>query len=279
MNLKVSLAQVAIENGNIRKNIEMSERMIASASKHGSSMVIFPEMWTTGFSKSPNFYQKMEQSQVLFEIGELAKKYQIWVAGSMPFFDKEPKPSNSLLVFNSLGKIVANYEKIHLFRPFGEEKLMNSGKKISILSSPWGKIGLSICYDLRFGELYRALALQGAELIIISAAFPHPRLSHWRSLLQARAIENQLFILAVNRVGEDDFSGSEILKYFGGSCLIDPNGQIITEANENESLLTASIDITQVAACRSRITYLEDLKPEVYTRLKENKISQKEGVG
>ena len=116
-----------------------------------------------------------------------------------------------------------------------------------------------ICYDIRFPELARKLALNGAQLLFVPAEWPHPRLHHWRTLLTARAIENQMYVIACNRVGR---SGET--SFFGHSMIINPWGEIVTEADENEQIVTAEIDLELVAKVRSTIPVFEDRRPDVY---------------
>ena len=124
---------------------------------------------------------------------------------------------------------------------------------------PWGCAGLAICYDLRFPELFRRYALEGARLMILPAAWPHPRRMHWRTLLRSRAIENQCFVAACNRVGTaDDVS------FFGSSAVIDPWGETLIEGGETEALLTVRIDLDTVEATRAKIPIFADRRPELY---------------
>jgi omega-amidase len=116
-----------------------------------------------------------------------------------------------------------------------------------------------ICYDIRFPELARTLALDGAKILFVPAEWPHPRLHHWRTLLMARAIENQMFVVSCNRVGT---SGST--HFFGHSLIIDPWGEIIAEGAEHEEIITAALDLTEVDKVRGRIPVFEDRRPELY---------------
>jgi len=127
---------------------------------------------------------------------------------------------------------------------------------------PWGRTGIAICYDLRFPELIRTYGVAGASLILIPAEWPYPRIEHWRTLIQARAIENQLFVAACNRVG---VSGNT--RFLGHSMIVNPMGDFIVEGGEDETLLTASIDLDQVEQVRSLFNVNNDRRPEVYKNL------------
>jgi predicted amidohydrolase len=140
-----------------------------------------------------------------------------------------------------------------------EEQYLAPGQAATLLDLPWGKTGLIICYDLRFPELIRHYALQGARLILIPAEWPHPRREHWRTLLRARAIENQCFVAACNRVGQ-----SKGAAFFGASTVVDPWGEPLIEGGETEALLTVTIDLAQVDVVRQRIPVFADRRPELY---------------
>jgi predicted amidohydrolase len=142
---------------------------------------------------------------------------------------------------------------------------MTPGDCLTIAETPWGRIGLSICYDLRFPELFRTYALHGARAVLSPSAFPYPRISHWKVLVRARAIENQMYVIGVNQVGSEDFGADGSVTYFGDSCIIDPWGDKVVEAGEtSEELLTASIDLDEADEIRHRMTILSDRRPDLY---------------
>ena len=140
-----------------------------------------------------------------------------------------------------------------------EEIYLAQGQGTTLLDLPWGKTGLAICSDLRFPELFRRYALHGAQLLIIPSEWPHPRRKHWRTLLQARAIENQCYVAACNRVGS-----SKDTDFFGASAVIDPWGNTLIEGGENENLLTVTVNLSQVASVRRQIPVFDDRRPELY---------------
>jgi predicted amidohydrolase len=148
---------------------------------------------------------------------------------------------------------------MHLFRLMAEEKYLAPGEAATLADTPWGKIGMAICYDLRFPELFRRYALGGAQLILVPAEWPHPRRAHWQTLLRARAIENQCFVAACNRVGTTGNS-----TFFGASAVIDPWGETLIEGGEAEMILTVTIDLALVDSVRRRIPVFEDRRPELY---------------
>jgi predicted amidohydrolase len=141
-----------------------------------------------------------------------------------------------------------------------EEKFLTSGDQIGSLDIEGIPAGVMICYDIRFPELARTLALAGAQILFVPAEWPHPRLHHWRTLLMARAIENQMFVVACNRVG---ISGKT--EFFGHSMIIDPWGEIIAEGGEQEEIISASLQMSDVKQVRNKIPVFDDRRPEIYS--------------
>ncbi len=157
------------------------------------------------------------------------------------------------------GEQAGIYRKIHLFRLMDEEKYLAAGQHLTSVETAWGQSGLAICYDLRFAEMFRTYALNGVNMVYLPAEWPHPRLAHWQTLLRARAIENQMYMIAVNRVGTDGTHD-----FFGHSAIIDPWGNAIVEAGESEVLLTATIDTEMVPDVREKIPVFKDRRPDLY---------------
>lgn len=157
------------------------------------------------------------------------------------------------------------YIKAHLFTMILEDEYETAGDSLCLVEAPWGPTALSVCYDIRFPELFRTYALQGAKLTLSPIAFPYPRLEHWKVLVRARAIENQMFMVGTNQVGEEDLGPDGKVTYCGDSVIIDPWGETVLEASETgEELLTATIDMDMVDEIRARMTVLRDRRPELY---------------
>ena len=169
-----------------------------------------------------------------------------------------------MLFVGADGNDIARYDKIHLFGVFRENKYVKAGGEIVVADSPFGKIGLAVCYDIRFPDIFVRMAKLGAKMIILSAAFPHPRSEHWRILSRARAIENQCFFVAVNRGGTENF-GERQIKYFGMSAAIDPWGGVIAECPQDaESLAFADINPDEVDNIRAQIPSFADRRDDIY---------------
>jgi predicted amidohydrolase len=222
-------------------------------------------MWTTGFDWDNNERIASEQEKVIERVADMAKRYGIWINGSMLALNAEGKVSNTSILFDADGRRAGVYRKTHLFTFLHEDRHMVPGEALCAVATPWGLAGLSVCYDIRFPELFRSYALMGVKFQFAPVAFPYPRLQHFKILLRARAIENQMFMISTNQVGSEDFGSDGVATYFGSSAVIDPWGETIVEANETEeTLLTATIDIDKVEEIRNKMTVLRDRRPDIY---------------
>jgi predicted amidohydrolase len=156
---------------------------------------------------------------------------------------------------------MGSYEKIHLFSVMEENRVLEPGSSIVSFDTPWGRMGLAICFDLRFPELFRALMLDGVHTVILPAFWPAPRLDHWRLLIRARALENQFNLIACNCAGEK--GGLEL----GYSAVIGPDGQPLAEAGLREILLEADLDLKRVAKVRKKFPVLTERRETLYPSL------------
>jgi omega-amidase len=263
-NLTITLVQMDCRLGEPELNFQRAGELIAEASRRGSQLAILPELWSTGY----DLEHAEQHASTLAENGDgegwfgcfarLARQHGLWLTGSL-LESRNGRFFNCMPVYSPQGDLVAVYRKIHLFRLMQEEQFLASGDETTLLDAPWGRAGLAICYDLRFPEIFRGYALAGACLLILPAEWPHPRREHWRILLRARAIENQCYVAACNRVGSS--KGSD---FFGASTVLDPWGEPLIEGGEVESLLTVSVDLAQVEVVRQRIPVFTDRRPGLY---------------
>ena len=259
MQLTLSLAQMEITLGDPAANLKKADEWAAEAAQRGSNLVVFPELWTTGCDWDHVQELVVDEAQIIAQVGGLAKKHNIWLNGSMLVRDAAGQPSNASILFDPHGEAAGVYRKIHLFGVMNEDQFLASGQSLTTVETPWGQNGLSVCYDLRFTEMFRSYALQGVNMVFVPAEWPHPRVAHWRTLLRARAIENQMYIVGVNSVGSDG-----TYTFSGHSAIIDPWGNAIIEGGESEVLLTATIETDQVAEVRGKIPVFKDRRPELY---------------
>ena len=260
MELNLSLAQIDIQFGDPAANFETVTRMTEEAKRRGSDLVLFPELWSTAYDlTNASRYASHLDVGVFADLSALAKRTGIFLLGSTLSLLGENKFGNTLTVFAPDGTLLADYSKIHLFRLMDEHQYLTAGDKPVLVDLPSGRAGLAICYDLRFPELFRGYALAGAEMTFLPAEWPHPRLVHWQTLVRARAIENQMFVFACNRVGRDPRN-----EFFGHSLVVDPWGEILAEGGEGEELITLTVDLAKVQEARRRIPILSDRRAESY---------------
>ena len=264
--IKVSMIQMDILFGNPKGNLDKAIPLIEEAAREGSRVVLLPELWTTGYSYE-NLRGLVESlgGKTTSAVLNAASSNNVYVIGSIPRI-KDNTIYNTCLVVGPHG-VVGHYDKVHLFRLIGENNFFTAGNSYSIYHTEFGAIGTALCYDIRFPELCRPIAIAGAKTLFVPAEWPHPRLNHWRSLLIGRAIENQMFVVGCNRVGMDPTN-----EYFGHSMIVDPAGEVLVEGGETEALLTGELDLEKVDRIRSQIPCFKDRNTAAY----ENRVDFKE---
>ena len=259
MKIKISLAQINIKHCDIKSNMDKAEAMIRDAKKVGSDLILLPELWSSGYDLA-NVNQYINPNRVIqSRFNELSTLYNLAIAGSL-IEEKNHKYYNTLSICLPGNETPCQYKKIHLIPQLDEEKWLSPGNELSICEINNFQVGLVICYDIRFPELIRKYTLKGVDLVIVVAEWPLSRIDHWITLLRARAIENQIYIAAVNSVGE---TGKMILG--GHSCIITPWGKILITGNEHqEDLLSADIFLSEIKKIRESFPVLENRREDVY---------------
>lgn len=255
--IKVAAVQFNIVSGDIDRNLEKVRHALAELAADGVKLVTLPEMWATGFAYKELNQLAARSSEVVAEIVTLSAQYGMVIIGSLPE-PHEDKVYNCAYVIDN-GEITGKYRKMHLFSLMNEDRYFDPGDSWLVAETSLGKIGVIICYDLRFPELSRRLALEGAKILVVPGEWPKPRQEHWRTLLRARAIENQFFVISANccgMVGKLDF--------FGMSMIVDPKGEVLAEAGYEEGSIISVIDFEEMDAWRSQIPCFNDRKPELY---------------
>ncbi len=262
--LKVALFQMDVAIGETEANYMKVENKITEVmtGDNKPDIIILPELWNTGF-KLDEIKQLADQQgkRTRALLAKLSKQYKVNIIGGSIAELREDQVYNTLIVFDRSGDEIADYSKIHLFRLMDEEKYLSAGNKTVLFEIDGQTAGAFICYDTRFPELSRKLALGGAKMIFVPAQWPHPRLHHWKTLLTARAIENQMYVIACNRTGK---SGQD--HFFGNSMVIDPWGETIASLEEEEAVIYAEIDLALVDEVRDRIPVFKDRRPEMYSQ-------------
>lgn len=238
-------------------NLVGIENVIKSIGKN-AEYVIFPEMTLTGFSVSNlALAEDFENSDSIKCIQKIAKTYKINIVFGL-LVSRGDEKYNSCIAINKIGEIVCSYEKMHLFSFSGEDKLITPGNHVKSL--PWeGGWGLSICFDLRFPELYQELSKQNLVLLNI-ANWPKSRVFHWKILLNARAIENQSFMIGVNRTGIDGNG----LEYEESSCVFSPIGDGLKPTMTIDDIKIFELDIEEAKLYRARFPIKDDRRNSIY---------------
>ncbi len=260
--MKVGIVQLDVKLGKPAENFKKVAQMLEGENAKGAlpRALVLPELWSTGYAlERADELASPEGIESAHFLGELAKRYGMWFVGGSVLAKTTGGFANRAQVINPKGELVAIYDKIHLIRLMEEDKYFIRGKKRCLFDLDGIKAACVICYDIRFPELARRLALEGAKVLFVSSEWPKERIEHWRILLLSRAIENQMYVVACNRCGSS--AGTT----FGGhSMIIDPLGSILYEAGEEEALGTAEIDITKVDEVRKFLPVFEDRLPEAY---------------
>lgn len=249
--------QFNVKQGDVDANLAYVRTALKRVADQGVQLAVLPEMWSSGFAYKNLNELALRTAAIVKELLELSLQLKLVIVGSMP----EPngdKVFNTAYVLDN-GQLAGVYRKLHLFSLLGEDKAFSGGDQWLLADTSIGKIGVIICYDLRFPELSRRLALEGAQVICVPAQWPKPRQEHWRTLLRARAIENQLFVVSANASG---LVGK--LDFFGMSMIINPKGEVLAEAGEEERDLVAQLDYQDMTDWRTQIPCFNDRKPEYY---------------
>lgn len=265
--LKFAIIQMNVKAGDVAHNMEVLQAKLneAVAGIEKPDVIMFPEMWNTGYALTEiDTLADADGKQTIALLSEFAKQHKVNIIGGSIAEKKADGVYNTIYAFDRSGSIINDYSKLHLFRLMDEEKYLQAGDKLGYLEIDGVQAAMMICYDIRFPELARSLALQGAKVLFVPAQWPNPRLHHWRTLLMARAIENQMYVVACNRMGR---SGDA--EFFGHSIVIDPWGEIVVEAQDEDTIVQGEIDLSVVEKVRATIPIFEDRRPQYYTRVTE----------
>lgn len=266
---KYRLGLIQMDTGpKLDDNLNRIEKMIAQAASEGARLVCLPETANIIPEKNLSHYAESPDGRTVSHLKALAVYFGLWIHGGS-FLEKNPAglPWNTSPLIDPAGRLVASYRKLHLFDvkvkggpSVRESKHMAAGDRIVLSPTELGRFGLTVCYDLRFPELFRLMALSGAEVIFIPANFTsHTGRRHWESLLRARAIENACYVVAAGQCGR-----KPRYQAYGHSLIISPDGEILGELGDEEAALTVEIDLDEVSKCRSEIPGLQNRREDIY---------------
>jgi predicted amidohydrolase len=259
MKLSIALAQAEFIVADPESNQVKADQLIKQAADVNADLILLPELWVSGYDL-PNCARYAAQlGGGWFEwMASAAQDSKIALGGSL-IEEHKGDHYNTFVIYDSEGSLMASYRKIHLFQMLKEEDYFLPGEELSIFEFNGWEVGLATCYDLRFPELFRAYAAAGVELMLITAEWPAKRIHHWNLLSEARAVENQFFLAAVNKVGL-----SQGNRLGGNSIILNPMGEYIVHGGDGEELLVAEINLEEVHKVRSWMTVLNDRKPGLY---------------
>ena len=242
-------------------NFRRAAQLVSEAAASHPDVIVLPETWNTGFFPRKNLAELSRGGcrQVQEVMGPLAKKYGVYiVAGSVSDL-RDGKIYNTTLVFDRNGDCVASYDKTHLFSPMGENRYFTPGDHLCRFSLDGRPCGLIICYDLRFPELTRSLALSGLDLLFVAAQWPGARIFQLHTLVRARAVENQIFLACCNSCGQ-----GETASFGGSSVIVDPWGEFLAQGGTREALISADCDFSVLDQVRKSIPVFQDRRKELY---------------
>ena len=259
--MKISCLQMDMLLGRVEENFTHAEKLIKQAMAENPDVIVLPEAWNTGFFPKQKLSDLCDRDgqQVMERIGALAKQFSVNIVAGSVSNVRQGKVYNTCLVFDREGACIASYDKTHLFSPMGEDAVFTPGDHLCRFTLDGVCCGVIICYDIRFPELTRSLAVQGLDVLFVVSQWPMERISHLQSLTVARAIENQMFVVCCNSCGKADDT-----QYGGNSMMIDPWGQTIVQAGKTEKVLTAELDLHILKNIRKSIHVFRDRRPELY---------------
>ena len=259
--LRIALIQQATVWEDPAANLGRARDFLQAAAEAGARVAVFPELATTGFTMAPEAFAEPLPGPTTEAFATLSREFGLTVIGTA-VETHAPHPRNAAFALSPEGALLAIYRKLHPFTYGEEHRHYVGGDDCPVFEVDGIPCGLQICYDLRFPEPFRALAAKGAEIVFLPANWPVRRIDAWSTLLAARAIESQMAVCGVNRVGRDPQA-----EYPGRSAILDPFGVPIATGGSEEGLVVGEIDLTKLRAWRERFPALQDRRPEVYGRL------------
>jgi omega-amidase len=266
---KVAICQMLVVDDK-NANIEKAVHLIGKSALAGADLVVLPEMFNCPYEndKFPIYAENRGDSETLKAVSAAARQHDVYlVAGSIPEQDQD-KIYNTSFIINPQGKMIGYYRKLHLFDvdvpdeiTFKESDTINAGDKLTVLDTDQAKIGVTICYDIRFPELSRLMALEGVELMVLPGAFNMTTgPAHWKTLIKCRAIDNQFFLAAASPARDT----SAYYVAYGHSIIVDPWGEVLAEAGIDEEIIYADIQLGRIKDVRGQIPVLDNRRLDIY---------------
>jgi predicted amidohydrolase len=259
--VRICSAQISSIWEEPEKNLDKAGVFTRYAAASGAALICFPEQFATGWDPQPRKNIQDIHGIIVSSLQAYAKEYGIGILGSFREAH-DPLPKNTAVAIDRDGRILSTYAKMHLFSHGNEDDGNSPGTDLGIFTLDTLTCGIAICYDLRFPDLFRLYATKGVQAVFVLSAWPHIRTRHWELFIQARALENQMYIIGVNTTGQ-----TPIESYSGNSMTADPQGTIISRANDAEQLVFADLDPAVIASTRSQFPVEKDRKDALYLAL------------
>ncbi|ASK34262.1 hydrolase [Alcanivorax sp. N3-2A] len=272
----VSCVQFTARDDDKDGTIKTCLALIDRAAAQGAQLVVLPEVWTGLGYSSDTLYKDIAEpvpGPTTALLSEKAREHGLHIIGSMYARTPQGRYQNLTPVIAPNGEILGSYVKTHLFDApnrvdisggIRESDKVEAGNDLPVFETALGPLGVTVCSDLRFPEVYRVLTLGGARIIVCASAFLSPRLDHWEFFIRARAAENQVFVVASGQVGSEPVSG---IGFVGRSMIADPWGTVVATASDVEGVVTAQLDLTLIDTMRNRYPLLEQRRPDLYGRI------------
>lgn len=270
--MKIGLCQMMVLKSSKSDNVKKAKQIIGEAVNKGADIVALPEMFNCPYNIK-HFREYAEegncQGETLSMLSSTAKEMGIYlIGGSIPEIDEKGNIYNTSFVFNEKGELIGKHRKMHLFDvdikdkiTFKESAVLTPGNKVTVIDTKWGKIGIAICYDIRFPELMRLMALQGAKIIFVPASFntiTGP--SHWELLFRSAAVENQLYTVGISTARNLNYSYVS----YGNSLIVDPWGNILNILDEKEGILVSEINVDYIYEVRESLPVFKHRREDLY---------------
>ncbi|MGI2328007.1 carbon-nitrogen family hydrolase [Planococcus sp. YIM B11945] len=264
--MKIACVQMDIAFGNPEANFQQVLSYLEEAAANGADVIVLPEMWNTGYALTELENLADSNLRTVAFLQDFAKTHGVHIVGGSVSTKKNDGFYNTMYVVNKTGELISEYDKAHRFGLMDEHIHLNEGQSLGIFELDGTLCGGVICYDIRFPEWIRSQVLNGAKVIFVPAEWPEARIDHWRILLQARAIENQCFVVAVNRVGSDPKN-----EFGGSSMIIAPWGEIRLDMKKETGIGYCDIELNEVEEVRKRIPVFADRREALYKKAEKVK--------
>ena len=256
--LAIQIGLTANKHDNLKRAVELIEEGYKRYKK--LDLICLPEQYYSTITPSTKDQAEPLESEFFYTFSELAHKHHVnIITGSFPLA-KDGKVYDCDLCINREGEIIGDYSKAHLFDAFvsRESDSYDAGNKLGIVDFDFGRVGLAHCYELRFGEYFRTLALKGIDLLVVPSMFYQPRVDQWNTLITSAALNNLVYVVAPNQYNS---------QHFGGSCVVDPFGVVISQASDRECCIFGMVDLEYQKQLRSKVPVYKNRRPELYNIL------------